>query len=554
MLNTGVCYFNLSHLDKAKSYFKICKSIKDDFNINKNIAALELQRNNNNKFLKYGRIALNIEFDIFLATLMCEVMNTEGYYHECIGLYEMILKIDPTNITCLNNLGNLYLLFITQSDSFNDSMNRTYAKSLELANDNNDIRKKELIVSNLIFNNLYNWKLSEEEIYMASFNWMKYIKKDNNIIIQPNNIIKTKINVGYISTDFCTHPVGFMFESILKNHNTDMFNIYCYDNSGKSSTDIINKRLRDYMKATWYNIDNITDKQVLDIMIKDDLDILVDMMGHTRNNRLNIFQYKPARFQVSYFAYPGTTGIPEIDYKITDKFASPPETQKYFTEKFYYMPNGFQCYTPPMNIESKKNYTREQYTINLCCFNNPIKLSIPTIDTFCEILKRLPEAKLYLRYCYYKSSYYKASIIKMFIDRNIEKERIDINNDNLNDCLSLYNMMDIALDPFPYNGGTISSEALYMNTPLITLAGTNYVSRVGVSLLSNMKLEQYIAHSTEEYINKVIELARNKDVLHSLHTTLRTRMLACDLGNSVSFTNNLEQIYSNIVSNIVLLK
>lgn len=550
ILNMGACYFNLNQMDKAIFYFKIAKSIKDDFNVNKNLAAIYLQSGNTNKFLKYGRMALNFEFDIFIASLMCEVMNTEGYYHECIGLYEKILHLDPTNITCLNNLGNLYLLFISQNNNITDDMNKTYNKSLKIAHHNNDRRKMELVVSNIIFNDLYNWKLTEEEIYNNSFKWHQYITR--NSILQSNSKHHSNIHIGYISTDFCTHPVGFMFESILKNHNTNKFKIFCYDNSGKS-TDSLNKRLRYYNNATWYDIDNISDMDVIAIMIENDLDILVDMMGHTRNNRLNILQYKPARIQVSYFAYPGTSGIKEIDYKITDIYASPPETQKYFIEKFCYMPNGFQCYTPPFNIESKKNYEHRnsKYSINLCCFNNPIKLSIPTIDTFCEILKRLPEAKLYLRYCYYKSSFYRASIIKMFTDRNIDKERIDINNDNLTDCLSLYNMMDIALDPFPYNGGTISSEALYMNTPLITLAGTSYVSRVGVSLLSNMNLEQHIAYTMEEYIIKVIDLARNMEELHELHSNIRTKMLTTDLGNSKSFTNNLEILYNNMINNTI---
>ena len=107
--------------------------------------------------------------------------------------------------------------------------------------------------------------------------------------------------------------------------------------------------------------------------------------------------------------------------------------------------------------------------------------------------------------------------------------------------------MDIVLDPFPYNGGTISSEALYMNTPIITLAGTNYVSRIGVSLLSNLNLEKYIAYSHEEYIEKVIELANNEDELKKLHITIRNKMLKTDLGDSNNFTKNIENAYIDIM-------
>jgi predicted O-linked N-acetylglucosamine transferase (SPINDLY family) len=286
----------------------------------------------------------------------------------------------------------------------------------------------------------------------------------------------------------------------------------------------------------------------LKILINDELDILVDMMGHTRNTRMNLLQYKPARILISYFAYPATNGLKEIDYRLTDKYATPPETQKYFVEKLYYLPNGFQCYTPPLDIESKKDYTRDKYKIHLCCFNNPTKLSIPTIDTFCEILKRLPEAKLWLRYCYYRSSWYKETIVKLFIDRNIPRERIDIGYEPIVEALNLYNKMDIVLDPFPYNGGTISSEAIYMNTPIITLAGKTYISRVGVSLLSNLGLEKYIAHSIEEYIQKVIDLAHNEKELKILHQTLRFKMLNSDLANSVNFTKNIESAYIDMIN------
>jgi predicted O-linked N-acetylglucosamine transferase (SPINDLY family) len=270
-------------------------------------------------------------------------------------------------------------------------------------------------------------------------------------------------------------------------------------------------------------------------------------MGHTRNTRMNILQYKPAKIQISYFAYPSTNGLKEIDYRFTDKYASPPETQKYFVEKFYYLPNGFQCYTPPINIDSVKNYNRDsKYNIHLCCFNNPTKLSIPTIDTFCKVLKSLPNSKLFLRYCYYKSSYYKASILKLFTDRGIEKDRIDIGYEQIINALKMYDNIDIALDPFPYNGGTVSSESIYMNTPLITLEGTNYVSRVGVSLLSNLGLEKYIAKTTDEYVQKVVNLANNEDELKLLHQTLRIRMLKSDLANSVSFTKNVENAYTTM--------
>jgi len=552
-LNLGISYYKLNQLDEAKHCFKLCLELKNDYNINKNIALLELQRNNIKKFIIYAGEAISHEFDIELANLLAEKYELLGLYDRSISMYENIIFLDNENINCNNNLGNLNLLRISNIKNIDESINNIYKKSLDLCVQNNQHRKKELVLSNIIFNNLYNWKLSDEEIYNKSCEWSNYFPKNPDLLKIVDSFNKkecnSKIRVGYISCDFITHPVGFMFNSILKNHDTTKFEIYCYDccDTGKKINDLLSNQLRNYKNASWRDLSKSSDAEGLKEIVDDKLDILVDMMGHTRNTRMNILQYKPAKIQISYFAYPSTNGLKEIDYRFTDKYASPPETQKYFVEKFYYLPNGFQCYTPPINIDSVKNYNRDsKYNIHLCCFNNPTKLSIPTIDTFCKVLKSLPNSKLFLRYCYYKSSYYKASILKLFTDRGIEKDRIDIGYEQIINALKMYDNIDIALDPFPYNGGTVSSESIYMNTPLITLEGTNYVSRVGVSLLSNLGLEKYIAKTTDEYVQKVVNLANNEDELKLLHQTLRIRMLKSDLANSVSFTKNVENAYTTM--------
>jgi protein O-GlcNAc transferase len=558
-MNSAICLYTLGQLDKAKEHFKICKKLNNDFNTNKNLALIELQKNNIDKFIVHARNALNITFDITLASMLAEKYEANGQNNEANNIYEDIISIEKRNIICLNNLGNMKMIRLCMTDDIDAMTDRTFGKSLEYCIEDKEYRKQELVLSNMIFNNQYNWKLTEEERFERACVWYKYFPKEDNLVSIVNKLDRTKlsgkkIRIGYISHDFLNHPVGFMFNSILKNHDTKSFEIFCYDTCDKSKIkdDLIANKLRSYNNATWKNINGNSDAEALEILINDNLDILIDMMGHTRNTRMNLLQYKPARIVVSYFAYPGTNGLKEVDYKFTDKYATPPETQKYFSEKLYCLPNGFQCYTPPINIESEKNYDRDKYKIHLCCFNNPIKLSKPTLDTFVQILKRLPEAKLFLRYIYYKSSYLKEAFINQFVEQGIDRERLDVGHENIIDALKLYNKMDIVLDPFPYNGGTISSEAIYMNTPMITLAGSNYVSRVGTSLLSNLKLEKYIANTTEEYIQKVIDLAHNEQELLLLHQTLRFKMLNSDLANSVSFTKNVEIAYKDMCSKLNL--
>jgi protein O-GlcNAc transferase len=551
----GLSYHSIKQLNQAKKYLNISLSIKDDFINNKNIAMIELDFKNLDKFIQFGQKALCHYFDTTLATLVAQNLEQIGNYQDSIGLYNAILKLDPENIPAYNNVGNLYLLMISDDKDFDKTVENTYQIALDLSIKNNEQRKVELINSNIIFNNLYNWKLSEEEIFNRSCQWINNFNKKDELkeIVSKLNRDKIdtnrKIRIGYISCDFITHPVGYMFESILKNHNINKFDIFCYDHCdpSKSTNDPISKRLRSYENAKWYQIFNKLDDELLKLMINDDLDILVDMMGHTRNNRMYVLWYKPARIMISYFAYPGTNGMEEFDWKFTDKYATPEYCQQYYKEKLYYLPNGFQCYTPPTDIESNKDYSREKYKINLCCFNNPTKLSKPTIETFSKILLKLPNSKLYLRYCYYMSSYLRSIIVKQFLELGIDEERIDIGHTTPIEALKLYNHMDIVLDPFPYNGGTISSEAIYMNTPLVTLEGTSYVSRVGVSLLSNLGLQKYIAKTKDEYVDIVINLANNTSELRMLHQTLRLRMMKSDLANSINFTKNIENGYEDII-------
>jgi len=168
-LNNGVCFYKLGQYKMAKHNFKLAKSINNDFNINKNLAILELEKDNVNKFIKYAQAALQFKFDCFIASLVAEKLELIGNYHEAIGMYESVLRIEPNNLVCLNNLGNIYLYFINALPNIDETIVKTYGKSLEICNLIGDKRKKELVLSNIIFNNLYNWKLTDEEIYNRLF-------------------------------------------------------------------------------------------------------------------------------------------------------------------------------------------------------------------------------------------------------------------------------------------------------------------------------------------------------------------------------------------------
>lgn len=539
-LNIGVCFSSLGDKNSAIKAFKNAKTISKNFNIYKNLGLIH-EDINNKKMEKYLRKSLQYEYNTIIATKLGNYYESNKNYENALSIYKSVLQVDPTSISVLNNYGSL-LKFFNCSYEKESPVLENYIKAFELIK-NIDIEERRIIYSNLLLGMLYSEHVNDLDIYNFSCKWENIFLKNENLTKIRNKYDLTKkndkIRVGYISTDFNCHPVGYMFESILKNHNTSKFEIFCYDNSTNYKDDILSNKLRNYNNATWVQIKDMTDEELLEKICSDNIDVIIDAMGHTRGNRMNIFQYKPAKVIASWFAYPSTSGIKEIDYKITDIYANPYSTEKYYTEKLFRMPNGFQCYTPIIDFPIEKNYNRDY--INLCCFNNPHKFSKSFIKMVSIIMHKLPTARLTFSYLFYSSPYIREFLWKQFENLGIPRDRITITNHDVVGYMKLYNFMDIALDPFPYNGGNISSESLYMNTPLITLEGTNYVSRLGVSLLSNIGLEKYIAKTTDEYIHKVIELANNKEELHELHKTIRNKMLQTDLANSKLFAKHFEE-------------
>ena len=526
--NLAVSFINNNKLDIGKKLLlEICE-VNNIFLIYRNLTIIAMKMENTEDFIKYSNIAIDIDFNIDL------VLEVAGFYskinkvHLAIGLYESILKIDPNNSIALNNLGNILINTIGNYEN-TDIVFNMFHKSYILKNNNKTF-------SNIVMNNLYDWTKSEKNIYDSAVEFEKVSQcSELNIVKNNNKINLNKIKIGIISSDFITHPVGYMIESIFKSFNRNNFEYYCYDN--KPRNDYISNRLHSYTGIQWYDISILDDSNCYDLINSHDIDILIDMMGHTRNNRLNILKYKPCKILCSYFAYPSTSGLSSYDWRLTDKILTPETVQKYWVEKLYYLPIGIQCYTPPFEMEIKmRNYDE----INICCFNNPSKFSPKCFDCFAEILKRIPKAIFYMRYYTYLSSYYKNYIYTMFEKRGINKERLNIGYCLLKEGLELYNSMHIALDPFPYNGGTISSECIYMGTPLITLIGENYVSRVGASLLTCLNLQDLICENIEQYVNKTVELANDTNRLKILHSTLRTEMLKTPLANSLKFIKDLE--------------
>jgi predicted O-linked N-acetylglucosamine transferase (SPINDLY family) len=352
-----------------------------------------------------------------------------------------------------------------------------------------------------------------------------------------------KLRVGYVSPDFRFHSVAFFLEPILKAHDRSRVDIYCYADVARP--DSMTGHLKE-LSNHWRNIRGKADQEVADQIQTDEIDILIDLAGHTGNNRLPVFARKPAPVQVTYLGYPNTTGLSTIDYRLTDLEADPIGQEAFHTEQLVRLPHGFLCYTPPPDAPEVATLpVLAAGHITFGSFNNLAKMTPKVIGLWARILKAVPESRLVIKNRSMKDGPTRERYLTLFRDADIGAEQLDLVAwiPEAAGHLGTYARVDIALDTFPYHGTTTTCEALWMGVPVVTLAGDRHAARVGVSLLTRVGLTELIAPSSEEYVQRAVELAGDTERLVQLRAGMRERVSNSPLCDVKSFTRALEGAY-----------
>ena len=349
------------------------------------------------------------------------------------------------------------------------------------------------------------------------------------------------LRIGYVSADFRRHPVGFFFMPLLEKHHRENFEIFCYYNS--FGGDDFTRRMSQDCKV-WRNVTGESDEQVAQLIRSDRIDILVDLSGHTSGNRLKVFARKPAPVQVSYLGYANTTGLPVIDYRLTDAHADPPGmTEGLNVEKLWRLPGCAWCFSPPENSPAVKE--REEGPITFGCFNAFAKINPKIVTIWARLLERVSGSRLVLKSAGAGAESSRGRVMRQFAELGIAGDRVEMLGwmDQPLRHLETYHRIDVALDTFPYHGTTTTCEALWMGAPVVTLAGRSHVSRVGVSLLSAVGLEELVAGDEQEYISIAVALASDSKRLAALRAGLRQRMQSSVLMDAAGFAANVESAY-----------
>lgn len=354
-----------------------------------------------------------------------------------------------------------------------------------------------------------------------------------------------RLRIGYLSADFGMHVVMAFVEQVLANHDHERVEVFCLSNLPPKKYDAVTERIRAHADH-WINIHGVYDNEALELIEKLELDIVVDLMGHTSASRLTMMYRRMAPVQAIWCGYSGTTGVENVDYILVDNVIAPPGEKAFFSEEPVRLPNSFLCFAPSADSPEvgPPPFEKNGY-ITFGCLNNPCKINRHAIGWWARILAAVPNSKLLLRYLIYNDPLVYERVAKMLREAGVPDDRFEIYGTGPN-FLKTYHRIDIALDPFPYNGTTTTCEALWMGVPVITLYGDRFVARVGASLLTYTGLSGLVASDPDDYVRRAAELASNPDLLRKLRSELRGHLPTTPVFDHKAFTKGLEDAYSDM--------
>lgn len=351
------------------------------------------------------------------------------------------------------------------------------------------------------------------------------------------------LRVGYVSPDFNYHVVSIFIEPILQQHDRNKFEIFCYHiNNVKDEKTVRLAELSDH----WLDADAMTSEQIANKIIEDKIDILVDLAGHTSNNRLEIFARKPAPIQITWLGYISTTGLKAMDYRIVDQFSDPVgASERFHSEQLLRLPHTQWCFkNTTEGFEVSELPALKNGFITFGSFNRYSKISTKILNLWLRLLATIPNSHLVMIDV---PDCELSNISNLFNAHHIDLSRVQFHGRTKYEVFrTLHQQVDIALDTHPYSGGTTTCESLWMGVPVLTLTGETSVSRSTSSLLQNLGLSDCIASNEEDYIQNAIKVTQNLTVMSELRRSLREKLGASPVMDSARFTRDLENAYREV--------
>ena len=465
---------------------------------------------------------------------LANVWRDRDRLDEAIASYRQTIALRPTFAPAWTNLANA----LRATGLLSEAM-AAYREAMELDPD-------PRIASSFIFSMQFHWASDSGRIVEQCAGWNDAYARPLMPLdthIQNDRTPERRLRIGYVSPDFRRHSQSQFTVPLLSHHDHERFEVFCY--SDVAVADSFTDRIRGYADA-WHDVVKLSDQQVSDLILQHGIDILVDLTMHMDRNRLLVFARKPAPIQMTWLAYPGTTGLTAIDYRLSDPYLDPPgQDDHYYSEKTLRLPDSFWCYDP-LASEPEVNLlpaSRNGY-VTFGCLNNFAKVNDVTLGLWARVMDRVSNSRLILLA---PEGGARERVLQRLQQKGIENTRVEfVGRRPRTQYLECYHRIDLCVDTYPYNGHTTTLDALWMGVPTVTLVGQTGVSRGGLSILSNIGLQNAVAHARDDYVRIAARFAEDLSSLAQLRSTLRNRMRASPLMDANKFARGIEAIYRRV--------
>jgi predicted O-linked N-acetylglucosamine transferase (SPINDLY family) len=569
--NLGLALMGLNQLQDAESVLQHALVARPDYPEAYNNLGIVLKEQGRFAAAEaHFRSALNLRHDYAEAfNNLGTTLKAQGHLDEAESAYRRTLELIPTHLGALNNLG----CYLRENGRLNDAefvlrnalasqpdsplilnslgsvlMNQLRAtegiqcfrRSLKLQSDYPECH------SNLLFAMCYD-NTTQPVLLEESRNYGKVLSRKvahpfHSWLHKPD---PDRLRIGVISGDLRNHPVSYFLDAVVRHINSGRIELFAY--STQNQTDEMTEHLRPHF-ASWKSLVGLSDEHAANTIRNDGIHILIDLAGHTSNNRLPIFAWKPAPLSASWLGYFATTGVAQIDYILVDEVGVPTYQQHNFTERVWYLPETRLCFTAPTTqlpiapLPAIKNGY-----ITFGCFQNMAKVDDHVLAVWARILTTIVNSRLRVQSRQLDTPLAAKNLVLRLQHHGIAADKVVIFGGTSREAyLAAHAEVDLILDTFPYTGGTTTCEALWMGVPTLTLAGNSLLSRQGASLLCAAGLPEFVATDEADYIEKSRRLADNIPKLAALRSNLRKLLPDSPLFDAARFARNLETALWNM--------
>lgn len=468
---------------------------------------------------------------------LANVRHEKKDFDQAEEAYQQVLQEDPGHVGALLNLGDIYQVrgqldeavhCFRRALQVNPQHVRGHNSLLFTLNYLPEIEMEALFEEYQNFGRVHGLPLREE--------WPVHANDRDP---------RRRLRVGYVSPDFRGHACAFFVEPLLEAHDRSQVEIFCY--AEDSHPDGVTERLRG-LADHWVSTVGLDDAQLAGRIRQDRIDVLVDLAGHSGRNRLLAFARKPAPVQVTWLGMGYTTGLAAVDYFLTERCFVPPEAERYFTESVYCLPRAAYAYRPPVDCPPVQALPAlEKGYVTFGCFCRPVRINERVIACWSRILHVVPHSQLILNARPFLDQTTRERFVRLFGEQGIEPDRLSFPvTQSPEETMKAYAEIDVALDPFPHNGGTTTFEGLWMGVPIVSLKDRPPLGRFGESLLSHVGLADWVAETEDAYVARAVRACGDLAGLAALRAELRQNMRQSPFLDERGFAQEVEAAYRDM--------